>query len=488
MSPKITKNPLKVHSPDLEDKKECYPSGKKEANTVKELHSSPGRGFPANGGITQIKRDIPDPGKAPFSKFDHEESTVVQLAKPMQKAPRPKGQRTLSKSVVLPVLDWLEFRGVSEFAHNVHMRTEVLDTMEVDPADIDGIYQRFKKEGYEFIRQVSGAGRFRHRYDVYGSGRRKVAEVYMSPYNPNLNGMSTASIEFKIANSELYSNWLATACWVIELLSIEEVKVKRMDLALDMYGVLEFFDKREERNLKMVGREKPVVPYEAYNEYRSEGFQIGRKGGQKYVRGYQKTRELDQNYPNGEKNYIRDWWKRNGLDGEAVERLEVQMRKKEIDRIKDFDWKKMNKSDYIAGIIKASFRNWLEFYEDRGQKRKVQSESDKIHIVDWSKIGTPEHIEYSRRERKEQGLAKMRSEKTRFIRYVIRDFCLSGDLDTWELAWKCAKKYGLTQWLRGRLMYKKEWFEDIPKIHQNAISELSFYQKGLRPEKIEFAA
>ena len=118
-----------------------------------------------------------------------------------------------------------------------------------------------------------------------------------------------------------------------------------------------------------------------------EGFYVGsKKSKKKLIRCYNKTKEIEQH---SYKYYIKEVWERSGAftDGKEVERLELALRNDEIAKIEDFDWKRLEDPEYLAGIMKMCCENFFEFREPVPPGGNV-SRAKKVAYVDWDSIAS----------------------------------------------------------------------------------------------------
>jgi len=76
-------------------------------------------------------------------------------------------------------------------------------------------------------------------------------------------------------------------------------------------------------------------------------------------------------------------WAANGLDlTQDIERLEIKLKSKAFKRLKEFDWTKLESTQYMAGVMKSFFKRFYEFTERSNDSNVTRKE--KIQAVDWS--------------------------------------------------------------------------------------------------------
>jgi hypothetical protein len=257
------------------------------------------------------------------------------------------------------------------------------------------------KEKYEFdngniilSRDGEGSKVFKHRYHVYVK-EKLFAKIHCHPRMDKI--LKPDYIQFQVMNNVLYEvGWLDEIKNVFNKLSWKMLNLTRFDIALDGVQVMDLIDQYNQKKIRRMGRAK-LTTHEV-GENIIEGFDVGRtKGWCKMVTGYNKTKELEKS----NKHYIKDFWKKTGLqfEGREVQRLEMKIKNEEIKKIVDFDWKELDNFEYLATIFRTSLKNFFEFIEKGTDTNK--SRLKKIEFINWDFLGAELLPRYSTKETNE---------------------------------------------------------------------------------------
>ncbi len=278
---------------------------------------------------------------------------------------------------------------------------------------------------------------------------------------------------FKIENYILYQRgWLARFDYILDSIGIEKYNVSRLDIAIDGAGFINDYEGLVARKYDKVGRAKMTTMHEANGDV--EGFYIGSRSSVKFIRCYDKTKELKANEGKG---YIKQWWQKNNLQvSQRVERLELSIKRGAIKLIKDFDYSKLENSAYLAGVMKGLFNGLYQFREKKNKDSNV-SRLKKYDAVDWSYFDANDVDRVSKTNKPNVIWAAQQT-----ISFTMRESYAGLETkgeDLWDSAYKrsfdLAVKYGILDWFKSKLnKWKKE-----KKYHDKMRSEVE-YAKSTR--------
>jgi hypothetical protein len=123
--------------------------------------------------------------------------------------------------------------------------------------------------------------------------------------------------------------------------------------------------------------------YETDNKDNSiKKVEIGSMHSDKYGKVYFKIEEL----PQSDKEYIRQFWQRNGLEVKGgMPRYEITMRAKVGN---NYDWERFDDPQYLASIVRTESKNWCDFYYDGKDKNKHRKyKANTMQYINWIEIG-----------------------------------------------------------------------------------------------------
>ena len=177
-------------------------------------------------------------------------------------------------------------------------------------------------------------------------------------FNPKTNFLKENTVHFKISNHLLYhSDYLDYIQYLIDLGFVYS-HIVRLDICMDVitYFLLKFLKRFNNSNsIYCRGRAKKENCSIYGKEFQT--YYIGSLSSDKYVKVYNKSKEL----LNSDKEYIKYFWKINGLDyiNNEVERIELTLKQKQTRKIDVF---KLLDSNYLASILKTHFKNYFDFF------------------------------------------------------------------------------------------------------------------------------
>lgn len=285
---------------------------------------------------------------------------------------------------------------------------------------------------YFYYPEYQYSSQFRNKCEVWVKGEKFCTILFVptstAVYRPT-------DVKLEIYNAQLYSgDWLVNLIELENLLGLKLKSVARLDIAIDMLrtvkinrkdGIVNFLDSvnlavrtRQKRRAKLKGRTQVRGIGDLDKEGKYTSFLIGKKGGEAFLRIYNKSLELKaketekenelgemfkewvQN-PNSDKSqYIPAFWEVNGLDHtKGVDRLEVSLSAKRVKKIKDFDLYRLIDPTYLAMIMRTMLEKevlvdgkrgkgfgMFEFVNVTGEETNI-SRLKTISIIDWEKLG-----------------------------------------------------------------------------------------------------
>lgn len=316
-------------------------------------------------------------------------------------------------------------------------------------------------------KRANGTKHFEHFYLVYLHG-----ELYGSIRTTPRSTVLDADLSiFKIENYILYQRgWLVRFNYVLNEMGVNAYNVSRLDIAIDGAGFMTDYQNVIAGKYKKVGRAKMSTLHEP--DGKVEGFYVGSRSSAKFIRCYDKTKELKDNLGKG---YISQWWDDNNFFvGAKVERLELTIKGKALKLVKDFDYQELEKPSYLAGIMKAVFNNFYQFKDASNLDSNV-SRVSKIEAVEWSYFDALEIDKLSKTNKPNVIWAVQQT-----IAFMMRESYAgleAGGGDLWDNAYKkCfdyAIKYGVLDWFKTKLT---KWRKE-KKYHDKMRKEVAYARK-----------
>ena len=353
-----------------------------------------------------------------------------------------KKPKELAKYTINP--DWVEISTLGRF---------------IDPEKPEDIIY-FDDSDIILIRdenRANGTKHFRFVYLIYVDGEQ-FGHINTIPRSSTLD----ANISLlKVENYLLYKRgWINDLSDVINSMGVSFYNISRLDIAIDGHGFLSDYGNIITKKYKKVGRAKTSTEHKANGDV--EGFYVGSKSSEKFIRGYNKTVELKKSQNKG---YIELFWIKNNLDrSKEVERLELTLKSKAIKKVKDFDWTKIGDADYLAGMMKSMLKGFYQFTDNENKDTNV-TRKEKIEAVDWSYFDC---IKVDRLSKVDKPSVVWAAQQK--IRFDMME-SYAGLEDTGEHLWEnayaksydTAKKYGILKWFGSQLpkWKKKKEFKDL---------------------------
>ena len=306
-------------------------------------------------------------------------------------------------------------------------------------------------------------------YDIYIDGK-PFCHALMHPRNEEIFGKDV--IEIKVNNSRLYEvGWLDTFEYLTKKFTWLVKNVSRLDIALDGNGFMHVGNKLIKGTIRKVGRAEFAPRLTSKMEVR--GYKIGRTTSDKCLVCYDKSAELEVS----NKYYIREMWKRAGLDtSQRVERLELRLKNDAIKMVEDFDYRQLWNFEYLASIMRTNFAKFYEFYSPN--KDTNVSRYKTYDYIKWEAIGGYHLPKLSAQQTDDVSRLKQTA-KTLYGIYVQ-----TGVIDYLQLSKEMALNANCVQWMIEKVdKWKEEFQRKLGKnpngeIHYPHISSFTSHYKG----------
>ena len=198
------------------------------------------------------------------------------------------------------------------------------------------------------------------------------------------------TMTYKIENTCLYDRFYREGFFKVltdeffKEIETKVLNVSRLDIAIDGLNLNKFFTdfqfgRYEKKKVNNVTSSRWCRDSRLFN-----GFTIGKRSGNRFIRYYDKTAELD--YQQGKKEYIRNYFQNNGFDlSRPVYRFELQCNSPFIKSLDGFNWKELEDPASLLKIFETGLKHFFEFvpssHTDSNKARR-----DTITIIDFSKI------------------------------------------------------------------------------------------------------
>lgn len=357
-------------------------------------------------------------------------------------------------------VDWFECTVNGSFLDNVNNPASVLSFSEGDVVLV-------KDE-----LRPNGTKHFKHCYQVYLHGER----FGILNTTPRSSVISDSLSIIKLDNHILYQRgWVARLEFIMNELGVVLHNVTRLDIAVDGGNFLNDYSNLIAGKYTKVGR--ATMQTQHTHNGSVQGFYIGTRSSEKYIRGYNKSVELKKSL---NKTYISDFWANNGLTGDNIERLEITLKRKAMQRIVDFDLGRLEDSEYLSGIMCSQIQKLYVLVPSGGDSNVTRKK--KIQVVDWSYFNAEEVF----RETKIKSPSVIWAVQ-QAVSFEMRE-SYSGLEDTggdlWEQAYtksysRC-EKYGILDWFTGKLdkWRKEKDYHAIMRKRYESVRQMRFNIKN----------
>ena len=246
---------------------------------------------------------------------------------------------------------------------------------------------------------IAGTKHFRAKYHVFLKNEPKPFATIIT--YPRKGGILPDYLsQIKVENRELYTEgWTVRLIQLLSALRVEVNNVSRLDIAIDsnctgadpflgLYYTSPFiglFKRWKSGLVENVGR--ATYNQEHAKGREATGFDWGKESSSKHLTAYVKSDTLEKDG----KSYIKDFWRLNGVPDGRVERLELKLKadamKRKVnpdDALVGVNIRDLDKSEYLAGIMKVHLKGWFEFVIDQPDKNKTRR--DNYETIDWDNL------------------------------------------------------------------------------------------------------
>jgi hypothetical protein len=301
----------------------------------------------------------------------------------------------------------------------------------------------------EGVHLIQVQGRTKHydlKYEVYLFGQSFATLLAQ----PRAEYVQPNRVEVKVHNHLLYTEgWLDDYKYILSETGWRVVSNTRTDIAID--GAHELMRMCERSFKSRVIKRKGRARWKCESDNKSNAIkkvEIGSMHSDKYGKVYPKVEEVESSG----KDYIKQFWKRNGLEVKGdMPRYEMTMRAKVGN---NYDWERFDDPEYLASIMRTESKNWCDFYYDGRDKNKHRKyKSSTMQYINWTEIGG-DLLEKQRVIRAKSYLKAKMS-----IKFLAEEHYKGSD-DHTKTIYKLLSKYSLEDWYDKKLSY---WLDDWTK-------------------------
>jgi hypothetical protein len=271
------------------------------------------------------------------------------------------------------VLDWLEFFGTGLIP--------IPKEKPEGPEDYifkmaDNIFLQYR--GY-------GTSMYSNLFDVYIDGEIFATLQAMPRF---LKGsFKTETVQFRIENNLLYTNyWLDTLSNFIYVCDIQIESYPRIDIAIDNLNYVNEFlntyqcQRKETQFISRKGRARLNGLEFIDKDMKFKRFTMGTAKSEKQISNYCKSQEIETS----NKLYIKKYWEKNGVVKDSeVWRIEMRLKSKWLNNIKDFSFYDLVNNDYLVSLFKYAADKFFDF---RINDNINVSRQTKINLIPYDKF------------------------------------------------------------------------------------------------------
>ncbi len=233
---------------------------------------------------------------------------------------------------------------------------------------------------------------FRNLHRVYLNGV-EVCDIYSCPNN-STHGYNEVSV--KITNVLLYTvNYQHTIYRLLKEFGLTFVRYARLDIALDgtdIFNQVDMLNKWAKSYTVQSSNDAITILPTAFNkkEHRWLSWSFGKSKSGISARLYDKSNEIAQT----KKEYISDFWCKNGIPKENVGRFEIQLNYKKLKQyqLNLLSLEKLSDAGFVGAIFANEVKSWLRFYRVRRKdmlnhkKEYAISKGKEIQFIKWQRI------------------------------------------------------------------------------------------------------
>jgi len=265
---------------------------------------------------------------------------------------------------------------VDKFVAHCHMMGKGLLSM-FDPDDLQDSYESSYTSLIKNDATANGTKLYKVGYDVIFNNQC----IGLLLLCPRQSFRDQVECSLKIHNHILYQgNWTLILDAVMDDMGILINNITSLDIACDSdYSFIQDYQKLNKGEYVNVGRSTHSNIQTSKNVM--TGFYIGKRSSDKHINGYLKSKELEKSL----KTYIKDYWVKNGLKSDNVERLELRLKSKGVKSLGDaFDISRLEDQAYLAGIMQCQMVGYYQFVRasDLSKDSNI-SRTKKIDPIDF---------------------------------------------------------------------------------------------------------
>jgi hypothetical protein len=283
----------------------------------------------------------------------------------------------------------------------------------------------------------------------------KSEKVGTIQYNPRSNIIKANMVILKIENELFYNNTFQYYInYIIDVLKWNLKGITRIDIASDFTNkniisfLKEYYHKTELKlpnyNIRIRGKGK-------VNELENTMY-VGSKNSDKYIKVYNKSKELTES----NKRHIKNYYRVNGIDWKVtkIERLELTLKSK---RTKNIDVRKLANQKYLNEILKTESKGFFEFYKPVTRKGKKVNKD--VTPVTFNNIQLNEYNKV--KQKKEYNLNTIETAKRsiKFLYFNNLEHQNTIYLDNESAINRLLGEYDLNNWYKEKMPYWNKEFQ-----------------------------
>ncbi|HEX2920667.1 MAG TPA: hypothetical protein VHO50_05830 [Bacteroidales bacterium] len=233
---------------------------------------------------------------------------------------------------------------------------------------------------------------FRNLHRVYFN-RVEACDIYSCPNN-STHAFNEVSV--KIANVLLYTvNYHHIIYQLLNVFGLTFVRYARFDIALDGTDILNqvnMLNKWAKSHTVQLNNNAISILPTAFNkkEHHWLSWSVGKGKSGISARLYDKSNEIAHT----KKEYITDFWRKNGLPTASVGRFEIQLNYKRLKRyqLNMVSLENLSDAGFVGAIFTNEVKSWLRFYRVRKKdmlnhkKEYAIGKGKEIQFIKWERI------------------------------------------------------------------------------------------------------
>jgi hypothetical protein len=221
----------------------------------------------------------------------------------------------------------------------------------------------------------------------------EACDVYSCPNN-STHAYNEVSV--KIANGLLYTeNYHQIIYRLLKAYGLTFVRYARLDIALDGTDILnqvDMLNKWTKSYTVQTNNDAITILPTAFKkkEHRWLSWSFGKGKSGISARLYDKSNEIERT----KKEYVTDFWRKNGIPTANVGRFEIQLNYKKLKRyqLNLSTLKQLSDAGFVGAIFTNEVKSWLRFYRVRRKdmlnhkKEYAISKGKEIQFIKWERI------------------------------------------------------------------------------------------------------